>query len=61
MVQSQGPDCLAKLRAEYDDLNPATKKVAEHILNNPGDVIEYNIVRYFNFKFNLSNVRAFIY
>lgn len=41
---SGSPDCLVKLKAQYNNLNPATKRVADHILTNPLDVIENNIV-----------------
>lgn len=38
------PKCLVRLRAQYNSLNPATRKVADYILANPLDVIENNIV-----------------
>ena len=37
------PECLVKLKAQYNSLNPATKKVADFILSNPGEVLENNI------------------
>jgi len=37
------PECLVKLKAQYNNLNPATKKVADYILANPNDVLENNI------------------
>jgi len=43
MAQNFTGGCLQKLRAECANLNPATKKVAEYILENPGDIIECNI------------------
>lgn len=38
------PECLIRLNAHYNNLNPATKKVADYILANPMEVIENNIV-----------------
>ena len=37
------PECIIKLKAQYNNLNPATKKVAKYILDNPGAVLENNI------------------
>lgn len=38
------PEVLVKLKANYNNLNPATKKVADYILASPTEVIENNIV-----------------
>ena len=38
------PEALIKLKATINNLNPATKKVADYVLANPLDVIENNIV-----------------
>lgn len=43
-MERSTPECLVKLRAQLNSLNPATKKVAEYILSNPMAVLENNII-----------------
>ncbi len=42
-MERSTPECLIKLKAQYNSLNPATRKVADYILANPVAVLENNI------------------
>jgi DNA-binding MurR/RpiR family transcriptional regulator len=42
-MERSTPECLVKLKAQYNSLNPATRKVADYILANPATVLENNI------------------
>jgi len=42
-MKRSNPDCLIRLKAQYNRLNPATRKVADFILSNPAEVLDHNI------------------
>jgi DNA-binding MurR/RpiR family transcriptional regulator len=42
-MERSTPDCLIRLKAQYNRLNPATRKVADFILANPAEVLEHSI------------------
>jgi DNA-binding MurR/RpiR family transcriptional regulator len=43
-MERSTPDCLIRLKAQYNRLSPAVKKVADFILAHPNEVLEHNII-----------------